>query len=375
VGDWLLKQVAEILRKYTRDEDTVARLGGDEFILLLPEITRIEDAARVAQKILEVIAVPLSYESHDLYITTSIGMSMSPSDGQDAETLIKSADNAMYRAKELGRNNYQFWSPALNVRAHERLTWERNIRRAIDRSEFVLHYQPQVFLDSGVISGVEALIRWNNPEKGIVAPMDFIPLAEESRLILPIGEWILYTACRQLKTWHEEGCNRLRLSLNLSGRQFQHQNLIDLLERVIEDTSIDPKLVLLEITETVAMQNVEYTLSILRALKERGFQIALDDFGIGYSSLSYLKHFPIDIIKIDPSFVKDVGKGLQEEALVRSIIHLGHSMKRTIIAEGVETELQHTFLRFEGCEEVQGYLLCRPHAPDDLKPVLLRGRV
>lgn len=369
-GDWLLKEVAEALRKSVREVDTVARLGGDEFILLLPEVARGEDAARVAQKILDVVSAPLNHDGHELYLTTSIGISLSPADGQDSETLIRCADNAMYRAKELGRNNYQFSSDALNARARTRLAWEQNMRRAIEHKEFVLHYQPQYYLDSGMISGVEALIRWNHPEKGLILPEQFIRIAEESRLILQIGEWCLRTSFRQLKEWQQLGCRRLRLSMNLSGRQFQHRSLLDLLNEVVAETQVDPSSVMLEITESIAMQHGDHTLSILNSLKEKGFKIALDDFGIGYSSLSYLKHFPIDVIKIDPSFVKDLGRGHQEDALVRTIIYLGHSMNRTLIAEGVETEAQHTFLKFEGCEEVQGFLMSRPQEPAHLLPLL-----
>jgi diguanylate cyclase (GGDEF)-like protein/PAS domain S-box-containing protein len=360
VGDWLLKEIAERLRKSVRELDTVARLGGDEFILLLPEIRNSEDAARVAQKILEVIDEPLHYNQNELYITTSIGISICPGDGTDAETLVRSADNAMYRAKELGRNNYQLSSASLNIRAQERLSWERDLRRAVERNEFVLYYQPQFHLVSGMVTGVEALIRWQHPEKGLVKPLDFIPLAEETRLIIPISEWVLRTACKQIKAWHQEGYSHLSVSLNLSARQFQYQNLVELIDQVLQENDLNPSCLILEITESVAMQNLDLTLAVLHTLKRKGVRIALDDFGVGYSSLSYLKHFPIDIIKIDPSFVRDVGTGLDEEALVRAVIHLGRSLKRSVIAEGVETEVQRAFLRYEGCEEMQGFLMSPP---------------
>jgi diguanylate cyclase (GGDEF)-like protein/PAS domain S-box-containing protein len=365
VGDWLLKEVSERLRKSVREVDTVARLGGDEFILLLPGVKNSEDAARVAQKILDIIDEPLVYEGNDLYITTSVGISLCPGDGIDSETLVRSADNAMYRAKELGRNNYQLSSSALNARAQERLSMERDLRRAVERQEFELYYQPQFHLVTGKVTGVEALLRWHHPEKGLVPPLDFIPLAEETRLIIPIGEWVLRTACRQIKSWHQEGFSDLSVSLNLSARQFQYQNLVELVDEILKETDLDASCLILEITESVAMQNMDLTLAVLHTLKRRGVRIALDDFGVGYSSLSYLKHFPI--IKIDPSFVRDVGTGLQEEALVRAVIHLGRSLKRNVIAEGVETEVQRAFLKFEGCEEMQGYLMSPPVPANEAK--------
>jgi EAL domain-containing protein (putative c-di-GMP-specific phosphodiesterase class I) len=363
----LLKEVSERLRSSVREVDTVARLGGDEFILLLPGVKNSEDAARVAEKILEVIDQPLQYNENELYITTSIGISLCPGDGMDSETLVRSADNAMYRAKELGRNNYQLSSPALNVRAQERLSIERDLRRAVERQEFELYYQPQFHLMTDHVTGVEALLRWHHPERGLVRPLDFIPLAEETRLIIPIGEWVLRTACKQIKAWHQEGFTDLSVSLNLSARQFQYQNLVDLVDEVLKQNDLNPSCLILEITESVAMQNMDLTLAVLHTLKRRGVRIALDDFGVGYSSLSYLKHFPIDIIKIDPSFVRDVGTGMQEEALVRAVIHLGRSLKRNVIAEGVETEVQRAFLKFEGCEEMQGYLMSPPVPADQAR--------
>lgn len=367
VGDWLLKEVSERLRKSVREVDTVARLGGDEFILLLPGIKNSEDAARVAEKILEVIDQPLHYNENELYITTSIGISLCPGDGMDSETLVRSADNAMYRAKELGRNNYQLSSTALNARAQERLSIERDLRRAVERQEFELYYQPQFHLVTGRVTGVEALLRWHHPERGLVRPMEFIPLAEETRLIIPIGEWVLRTACKQIKAWHQEGFTNLSVSLNLSARQFQYQNLVELVDEVLKENDLNPSSLILEITESVAMQNMDLTLAVLHTLKRLGVRIALDDFGVGYSSLSYLKHFPIDIIKIDPSFVRDVGIGLQEEALVRAVIHIGRSLNRNVIAEGVETEVQRAFLKHEGCEEMQGYLMSPPVPADEAR--------
>ncbi|MCI0413025.1 EAL domain-containing protein [bacterium] len=365
VGDWLLKEVARRLKNTVRDGDTVARLGGDEFTILLPEVCRSEDAAYVAQKILDTISTSLLWDNHDVYVTTSIGISLSPSDGNDSETLIKCADNAMYRAKELGRNNYQLWSPDLNVRVQNRLSLERSLRRAVERHEFVMHYQPQFNLRTGHVTGVEALLRWPRPEIGLCYPKDFIPIAEETRLIVPIGEWLLPEVCSQVKIWQDQGLENLRLSVNLSSMQFQNKNLVTYLDSVLEECRFDPERLVIELTETVAMQNVDLTMAVLHTMKRKGIKIALDDFGMGYSSLSYLKHFPIDIIKIDPSFVRDVGAGKQPEALVRAVIRLGHSLKQIIIAEGVETEVQRDFLLEEGCHEVQGFLFSPPLPAQD----------
>ena len=370
VGDWLLKEIALRLKQAVREGDTVARLGGDEFTILLPEVSRSEDAAHVAQKILDIISGSLRWNNHDVYVTTSVGISLSPGDGSDSETLIKCADNAMYRAKELGRNNYQLWSPDLNVRVQNRLSQERSLRRAVERHEFILHYQPQFNLRTGRVTGVEALLRWQQPDGTLAYPKDFIPVAEETRLIVPIGEWLLPEACRQMKQWEIQGLTNLRLSVNLSAMQFQSTNLVAYLDQVLEQTGFDPAKLVIELTETVAMQNVDLTMAVLHTMKRKGIKIALDDFGMGYSSLSYLKHFPIDIIKIDPSFVKDVGAGKQQEALVRAVIRLGHSLKQIIIAEGVETEAQKEFLLEEGCHEVQGFLFSPPLPAENVWPTL-----
>ena len=370
LGDWLLVRVAERLRRITREVDTVARLGGDEFIMLLPGVHASEDAARVAQKILATIDDPFQHENHELFVTTSVGISFFPGDGEDPETLIRSADNAMYRAKELGRNNYHLFSPALNQRAQARLSWERDLRRAVDREEFVLYYQPQIQLQSGRITGLEALIRWKHPEKGLVMPGTFIPVAEETRLIFSIAEWALHEACRQLKEWQELGYSSLHVSINLSARQFQHEGLIDFVLKTLEKTRLSPKNLILEITESIAMQNVDLTLYVLKQLREHGIRIALDDFGVGYSSLSYLKHFPVDIIKIDTSFVRDVGRGREEDALVRAVIQLGANLQRLVIAEGIETPAQRSFLLREGCEQAQGFLFSPAVPPEDFLVLL-----
>lgn len=374
LGDWLLVRVAERLRRITREVDTVARLGGDEFIMLLPGVHASEDAARVAQKILATIDDPFQHENHELFVTTSVGISFFPADGEDPETLIRSADNAMYRAKELGRNNYHLFSPALNQRAQARLSWERDLRRAVDREEFVLYYQPQIQLQSGRITGLEALIRWKHPDKGLVMPGTFIPVAEETRLIFPIAEWALHEACRQLKEWQDLGYTSLHVSINLSARQFQHEGLIDFVLKTLDKTRLSPRNLILEITESIAMQNVDLTLYVLKQLREHGIRIALDDFGVGYSSLSYLKHFPVDIIKIDTSFVRDVGRGREEDALVRAVIQIGANLQRLVIAEGVETPAQRGFLLREGCEQAQGFLFSPAVPPEDFLALLKQNK-
>ncbi|HSP05806.1 MAG TPA: EAL domain-containing protein, partial [Acidobacteriota bacterium] len=375
LGDWLLTRVAERLRKIVREVDTVARLGGDEFIVLLPGIRAGEDAARVAQKVLSGIDDPFRHETQDLFVTTSIGISLFPADGEDAETLIRSADNAMYRAKELGRNNYHLFSPSLNLRVQTRLSWERDLRRAVDRQEFVMYYQPQIQLQTGRIIGLEALIRWQHPDKGLVLPNSFIHVAEETRLIFPIGQWAVHTACRQLKEWQNGGFPHLQVSINLSARQFQHEGLMDFVQKTLAETGLSPSSLVVEITESIAMQNVELTLSVLKQLRKFGIRIALDDFGIGYSSLSYLKHFPVDIIKIDTTFVRDVGHGQEEDALVRAVIQLGANMNRQVIAEGIETSEQRNFLLQEGCDLAQGFLFSPAVPPDEALVLLKDGKL
>ncbi len=360
LGDRLLQAVAERLTGLMREGDIVACVGGDEFILLLPGTTSPEDAAKIAERILKALRLPFHLDGHQLHTTTSIGISLYPYDAEDAATLLKNADAAMYRAKEQGRNSYQLHTPATAARASQQLALEDSLRHAVEHAELVVYYQPQADVDSGQVVGVEALVRWQHPDWGLVAPSQFIPLAEETGLILPLGEWVLRTACAQSKAWQEAGLPPLRLAVNLSARQFQQPDLVETIDRVLKETHLDPHCLELEITEGAAMQNVHLTTKVLHDLQGMGVRIAIDDFGTGYSSLSYLKEFPIDTLKIDQSFVRDVIADRSDAAIVSAIIAMAHSLDLKVIAEGVETRHQLAFLRQRGCDEFQGYLLARP---------------
>jgi diguanylate cyclase (GGDEF)-like protein/PAS domain S-box-containing protein len=368
-GDRLLQGVAERLRSCVRQGDTVARVGGDEFTVLFPDISHADDASRMAEKILQSFGQPFLVDDQELFVTASIGFAVYPHDGTDPDTLLRNADSAMYRAKEMGRNNSQPCTPGMNARALERMTLEKGLRRALDRGEFIMHYQPLVRLDGDAIVGCEALVRWQHPERGIIYPTTFIPVAEESRLIVPLGEWVLGTACRQLAAWHAAGYTDLRISVNLSPRQFQQPDLARRVASSLESASLKAESLELEITESIAMQNVEWTKDVLQTLREMGVRISIDDFGTGQSSLSYLKDFPISTLKIDQSFVRDIAVDPDDEAIVRAVIALAHILKLTVIGEGVETPEQLDFLRKAGCEEAQGYLFSRPVPAEALLPV------
>jgi len=372
MGDQMLKIIARRLVGYVREDDTVARLGGDEFTVLLPEILQAENAVKVARKILRAIREPVHIGVHELYISTSIGIALYPNDGEDAESLLKNADTAMYRAKENGKNNYQLYTAAMNAKAFERLAMENGLRRALDRNEFVVYYQPKVNMNTGKIIGMEALVRWQIPGRGLILPGDFIPLAEDTGLIVPIGEWVLRTACAQNKTWQDAGLPPLRVAVNLSARQFQLQNLVEVVSRILRETGLEPRWLELEITESVAMQNAEYTVKMLHELKDMGIQLAIDDFGTGYSSLNYLKRFPISKLKIDKSFVSEIGTEQDNEAIASTVIVLGQSLKLGVVAEGVETKAQYDFLRQHQCDEMQGYLFGKPVPPDRFEEMIRR---
>ncbi|MBI3609120.1 MAG: EAL domain-containing protein [Nitrospirae bacterium] len=374
IGDRLLKNVAERLIACLRKSDTVARMGGDEFMLLLPELRKAEDAAVVAHKILEAVEPPFNLEDREFYLTASIGISLYPDDGEDAQTLVKSADTAMYRAKEQGRNHYQFFSSAMKMVASERLALENSLRRALERREFMVHYQPQIHLPTGEITGMEALARWQHPERGLVSPAQFIPLAEETGLIVPIGEWVLRTACAQTKAWKTTGAGALRITVNLSVRQFRQKNLAEIVGRVLAETGLDPSDLVLELTEGSIMQNVETTIAALRALKTMGVRISIDDFGTGYSSLNYLKRFPVDILKIDQSFVRNITNDPGNAAIATAIVAMAHSLKMEVIAEGVETADELAFLRSLRCDGMQGYLYSKPVAAEAFTKLLSEGR-
>ncbi|HYI10478.1 MAG TPA: EAL domain-containing protein [Thermoanaerobaculia bacterium] len=360
LGDELLRAVAARLRSVLREGDTIARMGGDEFTVLLADNDSAEDAAKTAQKLLDVVARPLRLEGHELYITTSIGIALYPDDGDTAESLLKNADGAMYRAKESGRSSYQLCTRAMNSRTAERLSVENALRRVLERDELVIHYQPQVRLDTRKVVGMEALLRWNRPGHGLVQPATFIGIAEETRMIVPIGEWVLRQACRQAKEWQKEIYPGLRIAVNLSPRQFQQTDLREVVAAALAESGLAPELLELEITESTAMLNTERTIATLAELRELGVRIAVDDFGTGHSSLNYLRRFPIDRVKIDREFVQEIESSRSNRAIVSAIVAMAHGLSLAVTAEGVETDAQVQFLGEQGCEEVQGYLFGRP---------------
>jgi diguanylate cyclase (GGDEF)-like protein len=373
-GDELLRRVAERLAGLVREGDTVARVGGDEFTLLFPEVAGAEDTMEIAERVLKVFQQPWVLDGHEFHVTTSVGIAMYPNDGEDAESLLRNADTAMYRAKEQGRNNYQLYTPAMNARIAERLAVENSLRHGLVSGEFAVHYQPQVNIDTGQIVGAEALVRWQHPERGLVLPAEFIPVAEETGLIVPLGEWVLRTACAQNRAWQEAGLPPLRVAVNLSARQFQQRDLKSMVAQVLEETGLDPHCLQLEITEGVAMQDAEFTITMLRELRGMGIQIAIDDFGTGHSSLSYLRRLPIDVVKIDRSFVCDLTTDPNDAAIASTIVAMAHNLKLKVIAEGVETEEQLTFLKEQQCDEFQGYLFSKPVPAEKLEKIVVQGK-
>jgi diguanylate cyclase (GGDEF)-like protein len=369
-GDVLLKAVAIRLKAACREEDTIVRLGGDEFVVLLENLHHQEQANIVAQKVLRSIKSPFRLDHHEFFITCSIGISLYPRDGQDAETLLKNADAAMYRAKETGRNNIQYYAQDLNARALERLIMERKLRFAASQGELNLCYQPLYGAQDGELVGAEALLRWSHPELGTLPPSEFIPLAEDTDLVIEIGEWVLGAACRQAKAWQDEGLPIPRVAINLSARQFMQPDFTDTMARVLEMTDLAGHHVELEITEDTLMSNASQTIDTLHALKALGVHLSVDDFGTGYSSMSYLKQFPIDRLKIDRSFVHDVDTDPDNAAISQAIIAMAHSMHLKVVAEGVETPAQAEYLRAQRCDEIQGYLLSRPLPAAELTAML-----
>jgi diguanylate cyclase (GGDEF)-like protein len=359
-GDQLLQEVATRLRGCVRESDTVARLGGDEFVLLLPALSDGKYAAAVAQKILSVIATPFTLIGHEFRITTSIGISTFPQDGLDEQTLTKNADIAMYQAKEEGKNNFQFYSEKLNAHSLERLTLESSLRHALERKEFTLHYQAKRDIVSGRITGMEALLRWQHPDLGTVAPMKFIPIAEETGLIVPIGKWVLRTACLQNVAWQKQGLPRLSIAVNLTARQFADDYLLADVTSILAATGMDPDLLELEITESMLIHDVAATRRILTGLKALGIRIAIDDFGTGYTSLATLQRFPLDTIKIDRSLIRAIAGAPEDTGLANAIIAMGKSLSLTVVAQGVETKEQAEFLRTHACDELQGFYFKRP---------------
>ena len=359
-GDDLLKEVACRLKSCLRDSDTVARLGGDEFVVLISELEDEHQVASVAQKMLTAVAGPFTLLGHEFHITVSIGISVYPSDGEDEQTLEKHADIAMYQAKDEGKNNFQFYSEKLNANSLERLTLESGLRRALERNEFELYYQAKKDRDGGRIAGVEALLHWQHPDLGLVASKRFIPVAEETGLIIPIGKWVLATACRQNVSWQKQGLPRLSMAVNMTARQFNDENLLLEIAAILDESGMDPSLLELEISESILMRDVDKALRILKAFKEMGIRVTIDDFGVGYSSLSALKQFPIDTIKIDRSFIRDIASAHGSNDLLAAIIAIGRTMSLTVVAQGVETREQVDLLREQSCDEFQGFYFNRP---------------
>ena len=373
VGDMLLQSVAGRLVRCVRDSDTVSRQGGDEFIVLLSEIGLAKHAALCAQKLLTMLKAPNFIGHHGLEISASIGISVYPDDGLDPETLIKTADTAMYQAKEHGRNNYKFFEQEMNIRAVERQSIEEDLRGALERHEFVLQYQPKIDLQTGAITGAEALIRWLHPQRGLVAPLMFIPVAEDSGLILPIGTWVRREACRQARAWQDAGFPPIPVAVNISVVEFRDQNFIESVRAILKETRLDPHYLELELTESVLMRHAETSTNLLQQIKSMGVQLTVDDFGTGYSSLSYLRRFPIDALKIDRSFVRDITTNPDDATIVSAVINMGRSLKQRVIAEGVETREQLAFLQNQQCGEGQGYYFSRPVFAQQFEMLLEEG--
>jgi diguanylate cyclase (GGDEF)-like protein/PAS domain S-box-containing protein len=366
VGDILLQDVAERLQKWGREQDTVARLGGDEFLIVLTEIRDIPDVAVAAERLMDTMAAEFVVQGQPLSITCSLGISIFPEHGRDGETLIKNADAAMYSAKDGGRNNFQLFTEDMNAEVLERLTLESSLRVAIARSELFLEYQPQMDIASGRITGLEALLRWQHPEMGLIPPDSFIRIAENCGLVVDIGEWVLRTACSQARKWQDQGLPAVTVAVNVSAVQFRQDGFCDLIRRVLHETGLAPQHLELELTESLLLSNAEMTFSVLQELKALGLGLAIDDFGTGYSSLSYLKHFPVRKLKIDRSFVRDVAVNADDAAITTAIIGMARSLTLKVIAEGVENEGQMSFLRAHECDEIQGYYFCPPLRADKI---------
>ena len=370
IGDQLLRVISRRLDNCVRDEDTVARLGGDEFMILLPRISGSADAGRIAKKVIECLVDPISCNGHELHITTSIGISIYPYDGTDAETLIKHADISMYRAKELGRNKAVYYTAEMNAGSRKQLAMETNLRKALEKDQLKLFYQPKIDISSNTIVGVEALLRWEHPTMGFISPLDFIPVAEDTGLIVPIGEWVLHTAFRQLRQWHSAGFTDLTVAVNLSSAQLSRTGFEDVVAQALGESGLDASMTELEITENVAMENIDSAINILDKLKCMGVSVAMDDFGTGYSSLSYLRRLPIDIVKIDKSFVREIPDSAEDVTIAQAIIAMAQSLNLSLVVEGVENVRQLNFFRQQGVNIVQGYLFSKPVEASELLKML-----
>jgi diguanylate cyclase (GGDEF)-like protein/PAS domain S-box-containing protein len=374
-GDQLLRQVAQRISATIRQVDTVARMGGDEFILILPDLKTPDDARKTACRVLEILSKPFNVMGHVLYITASIGISIFPSDGRDVESLVRAADTAMYAAKEQGRNTFRFYSEAMNTKAVERMTLENHLRRALEsEDELILYYQPRVDVWTSRILGVEALVRWKHPEIGLITPDQFIPLAEETGIIVPLGEWIMRTACMQAKAWQEIGLPRVNMGINISAVQIHQSDFVKTVEQILNETGMNPELIDVELTESALVPNPELATRVLNQLKKKGVHVFIDDFGTGYSSLSHLKRFPVDAVKIDRSFIKSILTQADDLAIASAIIAMAHNLKLEVIAEGVETLEQLNLLRNLGCDQVQGYFISEPAPAEKLIDQLQRSK-
>jgi diguanylate cyclase (GGDEF)-like protein len=370
IGDQLLTQLASRLTKCVRDEDTVARMGGDEFTIILSDVESTADAIEVAERVLSTCSTPFDLDDEKMHVSLSIGLSFYPNDGTDIETLVKSADAAMYRAKEGAGNGYVCFTQDLEAESAVSIEIESSLRHALERDQFVLHYQPRVGLVTGKVLGVEALIRWQHPELGLLYPDDFISIAERTGLIMPIGEWVLRTACMQNMAWQKAGIPPMEIAVNVSARQFEQGDLLGLVKRTLRETGLAPEYLGLELTESTVMHHVDCANSIMSELKAMGVRVYIDDFGTGHSSLSYLKHLPADIVKIDKSFVKDITSDPDSAAIAGAIIAMAHRLNLSVVAEGVETLDQLDFLTSMNCDEMQGYFVSRPVAPESLLDIL-----
>jgi diguanylate cyclase (GGDEF)-like protein/PAS domain S-box-containing protein len=364
VGDLFLQEVAERLKRFAREQDTVSRLAGDEFLIMLTHINDISDAAVAAERLMDAMTTGFVVQGHALNVSCSIGISMFPEQGADCETLIKNADAAMYGAKESGRNNFRFFAEHMNARAAERLILENSLRQALGKNELFLVYQPQMDIATGMITGLEALLRWQHPELGLVPPDRFIRIAENSGLIAPIGEWVLRTACRQARTWQDDGVPAVSVAVNVSAVQFRQEGFCQLIRKVLDETGLAPQYLELELTESLLLANADVTFSVLQELKDMGVTLAIDDFGTGYSSFNYLRQFRVSKLKIDRSFIRDIAVNPDDAAITTAIISMAKSLNLRVIAEGVENEAQMSFLRAHQCDEIQGYYFCKPLAVD-----------
>jgi diguanylate cyclase (GGDEF)-like protein/PAS domain S-box-containing protein len=372
IGDQLLNAVASRLKACIRENDTISRFGGDEFIFGLVDLVKEENIAKIAQRILNVLSNPFQIEDYEFYLTTSIGISIYPHDGHVGETLVRNAETAMYRVKDQGGDGYHFYDADMNAKVFQRLMLENSLRKAMETDDFVLYYQPQVDSRSGEIIGLEALIRWNHPELGILSPATFIPIAEEIGLIIPIGRWVLQTACKQNKKWQDQGYRKTFVAVNISTRQFRANNLLDVVKEVLEETGLEPQYLKLELTETNAMENAEETIRVLMELRKIGVMVSIDDFGTGYSSLSYLKKLPVDMLKIDRSFITEIMENDDHREIVRAMINLAHTLNMRIVAEGIESQEQWDFLTTLECDVIQGYHISMPLSVRDIEPMLAK---